>query len=352
MNNQHQPPHNSHPVHGPGMSPQHPGQQGQYYSAPQQPPQHGRRAVRIFEKKAPSVGGGLGLLAALALMVIGLGLNFPQVVGFFISRDDFGDSWGAAGTVLGVILILLSIGFFGSLSVISPGDTRVVQFFGRYIGTIRKEGLRMTVPLTSKRSVSVKIRNFETSEIKVNDANGNPIQIASIIVWKVADTAQAVFSVENFEEFVSVQAEAALRQVASQYPYESDDPRQTTLRGSSDQISAEIAHEVSQRVVEAGLEVVETRISSLAYAPEIARAMLQRQQASAVLAAREIIVDASVTMAQHAVARLESDSTVSLEPAERARLISNLLVVLSSESPTSPIVNIGQTGDGAGPRPA
>ena len=200
---------------------------------------------------------------------------------------------------------------FTSLTIVAPGDTKVVQFFGRYIGSIRKQGLLLTIPLSSKKRVSVKVRNFETNELKVNDADGNPINIAAIVVWQVADTAKSVFAVEAYEGFVKVQAESALRHIATSHPYDFAEPGEESLRGSTDLVSGELAEEVAARIAIAGLEVVETRISSLAYAAEIAQAMLQRQQASAVLAPRGKNVDGAVGMVEQALERLETDDIVS-----------------------------------------
>ena len=173
-----------------------------------------------------------------------------------------------------------------SLIVIAPGQSRVVQFFGRYVGTARRTGLTVLMPLTTKRNVSVRVNNFETHTLKVNDSEGNPVEIAAIVVWQVADTARAVFAVESYQQFVAVQAESALRHVATSHPYDDTVGAGTSLRGSTDVVSAELAHEVAERVVVAGVEILEVRISHLAYSPEIAQAMLQRQQASAIIAAR------------------------------------------------------------------
>jgi regulator of protease activity HflC (stomatin/prohibitin superfamily) len=230
---------------------------------------------------------------------------------------------------------------FSSLTVVAPGDTKVLQFFGKYVGTIRKQGLLLTIPLTTKKKVSVKVRNFETNELKVNDADGNPINIAAIVVWQVADTAKSVFAVEAYENFVTVQAESALRHVATSHPYDFADPGEESLRGSTDLVSRELSEEVAARIAIAGLEVVETRISSLAYAPEIAQAMLQRQQASAVLSARSKIVEGAVGMVEQALERLERDDIVSLDDERKAAMVSNLLVVLCSDSRSTPVINTG-----------
>ena len=242
------------------------------------------------------------------------------------------------GCIVGYLLAFL---MFTSLTIVAPGDTKVVQFFGRYIGSIRKQGLLLTIPLSSKKRVSVKVRNFETNELKVNDADGNPINIAAIVVWQVADTAKSVFAVEAYEDFVKVQAESALRHIATSHPYDFAEPGEESLRGSTDLVSGELAEEVAARIAIAGLEVVETRISSLAYAAEIAQAMLQRQQASAVLAARSKIVEGAVGMVEQALERLETDDIVSLDDERKAAMVSNLLVVLCSDSRSTPVINTG-----------
>lgn len=243
------------------------------------------------------MSGALALLLAVALLAFGIWGIVRAAL-----QDDAGEPvnvWLTAASVLAMLVMLV---FLSSLTVVSPGDTLVTQFFGRYLGTIRKQGLLLTVPLTTKKKVSVKVRNFETNELKVNDADGNPVNIAAIVVWQVADTAKSVFAVEAYENFVTVQAESALRHVASSHPYDFADPGEESLRGSTDLVSRELAEEVAARIAIAGLEVVETRISSLAYAPEIAHAMLQRQQASAVLSARSKIVEGAVGMVEQALA--------------------------------------------------
>ncbi|SJM65286.1 SPFH domain-containing protein [Gulosibacter sp. 10] len=305
--------------------------------APQAPNRRPEDGIR--ERRAISINGLLGLLIGLGLMVVGVVVGFNGARAAGDSAPGGGSGGGVLAIVLGILLFVLGWLLLQSLTINGPGDSKVVQFFGSYIGTIRAEGLRMTVPLTRKRPVSVKVRNFETHELKVNDADGNPINIAAIIVWRVADTARAVFSVEHFQQFVAVQSESALRHVASTHPYDDPGPGETSLRGSAELISREIAEEVAARIGIAGLEVVEARISSLAYAPEIAQSMLQRQQASAVIAARERIVEGAVTMVQQAVQRLEDDGTVALDADRRAEIVSNMLVVLTSDQTVTPVIN-------------
>ena len=297
---------------------------------------HNGTRVDVDEHPAWTINGGLALLAAAASFAGGV---------FFVVRAAMTEDAdpGAATTagVLGVALLLIFALIGSSLVIVSPGDTKVVQFFGRYIGTIRKTGLLMTVPFTTKKKVSVKVRNFETNELKVNDADGNPVNIAGIIVWQVADTAKSVFAVEQYADFVAVQSESALRHVATSHPYDNAAPGEETLRGSTELVSRELAEEVAARIAIAGLEVIEARISSLAYAPEIAQAMLQRQQATAVIAAREKIVEGAVSMVQNALVKLEDEGIVALDDERKAAMVSNLLVVLCSDSRATPVVNTG-----------
>ncbi|HMS75971.1 SPFH domain-containing protein [Gordonia sp. (in: high G+C Gram-positive bacteria)] len=241
-----------------------------------------------------------------------------------------------------VILVVAAGVGLSMVVILAPGHTYVVQLFGRYVGTVRQSGMGLVPPLTTHRRVSARVRNFETAELKVNDAVGNPVHVAAIIVWQVADTAKATFGVEDYEEFIGTQAESALRQVTTAHPYDDDASHGTTsLRGSTDQVAAELAEQVADRASLAGLEILETRISSLAYAPEIAQAMLQRQQASALLAAREKIVDGAVGLVQSALARLEAEGVVALDDERRAAMVSNLLVVLCGDSRATPVVNTG-----------
>ncbi|HJE52610.1 MAG TPA: SPFH domain-containing protein [Tessaracoccus flavescens] len=294
---------------------------------------HGTR-VDISERRAWSIDGFAGLAATIALMGVGV---WAIVTGGIAAEAGDG---GVIRLVLGALAVVVASLLMSALTVVAPGHTKVVQFFGRYVGTVRKPGLRMLLPLTTRRNVSVRVHNFETNELKVNDADGNPINIAAIVVWQVADTARATFAVEHYEEFVAVQAESALRHVAMTHPYDND-ATEVTLRGDTDIISAELAAEVAARIALAGLEVVEVRISALAYAPEIAQAMLQRQQASAIIAAREKIVDGAVGMVDSALKQLEAQDIVELDDERKAAMVSNLLVVLCSERGTTPVVNTG-----------
>ncbi len=296
---------------------------------------HEGARVDVDESPAWGVNGFLALLVGILCAVGAIVLAAMEILGR-----------GGAGprvlvVVLVVALLVLAALVFSSVTIVQPGQTKVLQFFGRYVGTTRRTGLSMVTPLTSKRAVSVRVNNFETSALKVNDADGNPVEIAAIVVWQVADTARACFSVEDYKNFVRVQSEAALRHVATTHPYDDPAGEGTSLRGSTDVVSAQLAHEVAQRVTVAGVEIVEVRISHLAYAPEIAQAMLQRQQAGAIVAARARIVEGAVGMVEMPLAKLEEESIVALDDERRATMVSNLLVVLCGESKASPVINTG-----------
>ncbi len=292
---------------------------------------HSGVRVAVEERPAWSMPGGAALIGLLVLGLVALGFG---VWGALISAT--------ALTVLGVVLFVAMYFGLTSLTVIQPGETKVLQFLGGYVGTIRKPGLQLTTPFTTKRRVSVKVNNFETHELKVNDSAGNPVNIAAIIVWQISDTAKATFAVENSQHFVEVQAEAALRHVASTHPYDNADPGEESLRGSTELVAAELALEVAARVAIAGIEIVEARISSLAYAPEIAHAMLQRQQAAAVIAARSMIVEGAVGMVEQALRRLETDSVIQMDEERKAQMVANLLLVLCGDSRATPVINTNQ----------
>lgn len=304
---------------------------------------HSGTAVDITERKSWSGGGGL----ATIIILISIILIAPAI--FLIGTTSTNLDAGTISVPLGVALILagaccfiLSLLGLTSIRIISPGETRVIQFFGRYIGTIRHTGLRAIPPLSNPTKVSIKVRNFETNTIKVNDLNGNPINIGAIVVWQVADTAKATFAVENVDDFIHSQAESALRHVATTHPYDSTDTTTIpSLSGSTDIVSAELAEEVAARATIAGLEIIETRISTLAYAPEIAQSMLQRQQAAAIVDARETIVDGAVSMVETALSQLDERDIVDLDPERRATMVSNLLVVLCSDNNAQPVINTG-----------
>ena len=283
--------------------------------------QEGAR-VDIRQRPALAINGWLGVLV-LAACVVGMVLT---------AQHDKGLLW--LPLVVGVLILI-------SLVIVPPGQTSVLQFFGRYVGTVVHPGFWWVLPLTIRRRISIRVRNFETNHLKVNDADGNPVEIAAIVVWQVADTAKSTYGVENYVNFVTVQAESALRHVATVHPYDDTTDTGTSLRGSTDIVAAELAREVAQRVAIAGIEIVEVRISHLAYAPEIAQAMLRRQQANAVVAARSRIVEGAVGMVELELNGLSERGVVSLDEERTAAMVSNLMVVLCGDQPPSPIVNAG-----------
>ena len=283
---------------------------------------HEGARVEIAERPARVASGWLGVFVLALCVAAGI---------VFVAH-----SAGLWVTITAVVFVLVG----QSLVVVSPGQTRVVQFFGRYVGTVRRPGLSWVLPLTMRTAVSVRVRNFETNHLKVNDADGNPVEIAAIVVWQVTDTARASYAVDSYIEFISVQAESALRHVATTHPYDADED-QTSLRGSTDIVAGELAVEVAQRVALAGVEIIEVRISHLAYAAEIAQAMLRRQQANAVVAARSRIVEGAVGMVEMALNRLSERDVVDLDEERKAAMVSNLMVVLCGDQPASPIVNTG-----------
>jgi SPFH domain / Band 7 family len=284
---------------------------------------HSGTRVEIHERQAWSISGWFGVLVAAACVVAVIVLAGSSV-----------KALAAVPIVVGVVVLT-------SLIIVQPGQTKVVRFFGSYVGTVRKTGLSWILPLTDRRTVSVRVRNFETNHLKVNDADGNPVEIAAIVVWQVADTSRALYAVDDYHAFVRVQAESALRHVATTHPYDDPAEKGLSLRGSTDIVAGELAVEVAERVVIAGVEIVEVRISHLAYAPEIAQAMLRRQQANAVVAARSRIVDGAVGMVELALERLSERDIVQLDEERKAAMVSNLMVVLCSDQPAAPVVNTG-----------
>ena len=242
-----------------------------------------------------------------------------------------------AAVVLFPILVFLVIGLF----MVNPNEARVLQLFGRYVGTVSDQGLRWANPFCSKRRISLRVRNFETDRSKVNDSEGNPIEIAAVVVWKVVDTAEATFEVDDYVNFMHVQSESAVRNLAVRHPYDTRDEAQISLRGNTEEIAGQLKTEIQGRLHKAGLEVLEARITHLAYAPEIASAMLQRQQAGAIIEAREQIVEGTVSMVQMALDNLSSRGIVDLDEERKAAMVSNLLVVLCSDKGTQPVLNTG-----------
>jgi regulator of protease activity HflC (stomatin/prohibitin superfamily) len=279
----------------------------------------------------PVLGGALlGLVAGFASVITG---------GFQVSGGNKG--LGIALVVAGPVLVLASLLLLCGLTVVSPGSARVVQLLGNYRGTIRAEGLSWLNPFTSRRHISLRIRNHETETTKVNDADGNPIEIAAVVVWHVEDTAMAVFEVDDYADFVAVQTETAVRHIATSYPYDAHHEGQLSLRDGADEVARKLSAEISARVASAGVRVVESRITRLAYAPEVAQVMLQRQQAGAVVAARRLIVEGAVGMVEEALDRLAERDVVELDEERKAAMVSNLLVVLCGDRGTQPVVNTG-----------
>ncbi|WP_199097385.1 SPFH domain-containing protein [Dyella sp. ASV21] len=244
---------------------------------------------------------------------------------------------GLVGILIHAFTLFLIKGFFQ----VAPNEGQVQQLFGKYAGTVRLEGLRWTNPFYSRRRVSLRVRNFESSKLKVNDSDGNPIEIAAIVVWQVVDTAEAVFCVDDYENFAQIQSESALRQMAQNYPYDAHDADKPALRSHGEVINNHLRDEIQARLDKAGVKVIEARISHLAYAQEIAQAMLQRQQANAIVAARERIVEGAVGMVAMALDKLREQGVVELDEERKAAMVSNLLVVLCGDRSTQPVVNAG-----------
>lgn len=241
------------------------------------------------------------------------------------------------GAPLMVVTLFLAAGFY----IVQPNQAKVLTLFGRYVGTERRNGVYWTNPLTIRKNISLRIHNFNSERLKVNDLMGNPIEIAAVIVWRVIDTARASFDVEDYQQFVAIQSETALRHLASQYPYDNYEEAGLSLRSNADEIAQALGHELAARLGHAGVEVLEARLSHLAYSPEIAGAMLQRQQASAIIAARQQIVQGAVGMVEMALRELSDQNIVQLDEERKAQMVSNLLVVLTSERGTQPVVNAG-----------
>ncbi|WAZ23867.1 SPFH domain-containing protein [Streptomyces cinnabarinus] len=291
-------------------------------------------APRVREFAAQSIGGGLALLLGLVGLAVGAGC--------VVTATAVSGTGAKAVLITGGILIALAafLAMCG-LNMVAPGEARVVQLFGRYRGTIRQDGLRWVNPLTSRTKISTRVRNHETAVLKVNDAYGNPIELAAVVVWKVEDTAQASFEVDDFLEFVSTQTEAAVRHIAIEYPYDAHDEDGLSLRGNAEEITEKLATELHARVEAAGVQIIESRFTHLAYAPEIASAMLQRQQAGAVVAARRQIVDGAVGMVEAALARINEQGIVELDEERKAAMVSNLMVVLCGDRSPQPVLNTG-----------
>ncbi|MGC0205984.1 SPFH domain-containing protein [Streptomyces levis] len=291
-------------------------------------------APRVREFAAHSIGGGLALLLGLLGLLAGAGL--------IAAATTVSAAGAKAALIIGGILVALAafLAMCG-LNMVAPGEARVVQLFGRYRGTIRQDGLRWVNPFTSRTKISTRVRNHETAVLKVNDAYGNPIELAAVVVWRVEDTAQATFEVDDYIEFVSTQTEAAVRHIAIEYPYDAHEEDGLSLRGNAEEITEKLAVELHARVEAAGVQIIESRFTHLAYAPEIASAMLQRQQAGAVVAARRQIVEGAVGMVESALARITEQDLVTLDEERKAAMVSNLMVVLCGDRAPQPVLNTG-----------
>jgi len=291
-------------------------------------------APRVREFAAHSIGGGVALLLGLLGLFAGAGM--------IAGATAVSSTGGKAALIVGGILVgLAAFLAMCGLNTVAPGEARVVQLFGRYRGTIRQDGLRWVNPFTSRTKISTRVRNHETAVLKVNDAYGNPIELAAVVVWRIEDTAQATFEVDDYLEFVSTQTEAAVRHIAIEYPYDAHDEGGLSLRGNAEEITEKLALELHARVEAAGVEIIESRFTHLAYAPEIASAMLQRQQAGAIVAARRQIVDGAVGMVEAALARISEQDIVELDDERKAAMVSNLMVVLCGDRAAQPVLNTG-----------
>lgn len=285
---------------------------------------------KITEKKANKSNGFIALFIVIGLFV----LDIYLLVNGIKTEDT---------TILWFFIPLVFISFlsFGGFMVIQPNDSRVLILFGKYTGTVRDSGFWWVNPFTVKKHVSLRIRNFNSDKLKVNDLHGNPIEIAAVIVWRVVDSARAIFDVQNYEQFVAIQSETAIRSMASEYPYDVSDEETASLRGTPQEIAENLKKTLQARLEVAGVEIMESRISHLAYAQEIAQAMLRRQQAQAVIAARQKIVEGAVGMVQMALTSLSEQNIVKLDEDKKATMVNNLMVALVSETSTQPVINTG-----------
>jgi regulator of protease activity HflC (stomatin/prohibitin superfamily) len=273
------------------------------------------------------------LIAGIVLVAVGIALFAVGAGGSGAGR--------AVLIVVGIVAILVAVAAFIGLTPVVAGEARVVQLFGRYQGTVRTPGMQWVNPLALRRRVSVRIRNLETTQAKVNDADGNPIEIAAVVVWQVRDTAQALYAVDDYPAFVAIQTETAVRHIASSYPYSSGREGELSLRENAEEITGQLSAEIGDRVRAAGVAIIESRLTRLSFAPEIAQAMLRQQQASAVVGARRTIVEGAVGMVRLALQRLDEEGVVDLDEERKAAMVSNLLVVLCSEQATQQVVNTG-----------
>ncbi|WP_249204179.1 MULTISPECIES: SPFH domain-containing protein [unclassified Brevibacterium] len=332
-------------VSGPSSPMPHNTARGRHSASPSPAPAPdpgGRRPARIVspegervrERSAGGVSGYFAIAGAIVLLLLAALLG---IIGLIMTIAA--TAIGIVLIVLGVLCFIASMFLFKGCTSVAPGHAVVLQLYGKYVGTVRQSGLRFVNPFYTKDQVSTRIRNHETSTLKVNDLDGNPIEIGAVVVWQVRDTAQAMFEVDDFEEFVAIQAETAVRHIANSYAYDSSDPHRMSLRDNADEITSKLSDEVAARVTAAGVTIIESRITQLAYAPEIARAMLQRQQATAVVAARQLIVEGAVGMVETAIEEIEGRGIVRLGQAERSDLVSNLMIVLCGDQAAQPTIS-------------
>lgn len=275
------------------------------------------------EKNAFAINGFIGVL--LIVLFAGAAVYFVSIENIFFV----------------ILFAFIAAILFTGITIVQPNQGKVITFFGKYMGTIRNSGLFLTVPLTLRKTVSLRVRNFNSKKLKVNDVEGNPIEIAAVVVFRVVDTAKAVFEVDYYEEFVEIQSETAIRHVAGKYPYDTFADEEVTLRGNSDIVSEELARNIQERLAVSGVEVIEARLTHLAYSTEIASAMLQRQQAGAILSARQKIVEGAVSMAQMAVEQLEANGVLDLDEERKVHMVNNIMVAIISDRGTQPVINVG-----------
>jgi SPFH domain / Band 7 family len=296
-------------------------------------PGRGLAPAQLAEHKAWSAGGVPVLVSGVAAVLVGV------AVLWYSGKQTGGTTTALVGA--GIIVLIIAVLGLAGLTPVVPGQARVIQLFGKYRGTVRDPGLQWVNPFTHRIKVSTRIRNHETAQAKVNDADGNPIEIAAVVVWQVADTAKAIYSVDEYMKFVAIQTETAVRHIASSYPYTSHREGELSLRDNAEEITQRLSSEISDRVAPAGVQVIESRLTRLSYAAEIAQAMLRQQQASAVVGARQKIVEGAVGMVRLALQRLDEEGVVELDEERKAAMVSNLLVVLCSEQATQQVVNTG-----------
>jgi regulator of protease activity HflC (stomatin/prohibitin superfamily) len=290
----------------------------------------------MTEYKAWKLNGFVALLLAILVTAAAV---YLFINGIILAEASF--EYYYLHIIAGIILILVVIISLTGITIVQPNEAKVITFFGRYIGSIREAGIWFKVPLSTQRKVSLRVSNFNSKTLKVNDVEGNPVEIAAVVVFRVIDSAKALFDVDNYEEFVEIQSETALRHVATKYPYDDFEEGGYSLRGNADEVARELARELQERLAVAGVEVIEARLTHLAYATEIASAMLQRQQANAIIAARQKIVEGAVGMAQMAIAQLEREGIVELDEERKVAMINNLMVAIVSDRGAQPILNTG-----------